>query len=131
AQIVMEYIPNQYIKVLVLEGSLRLSRNGASSDSVVLRPGKMVIMRPDAKRIPDPADVDLEHIVKTSTLVNFPGGDMLPSMALIHAAINDQAKELAKGILLPTNLVIGHGTKVILASNDRLARTFGETALVR
>src|SRR6202140_1240242 len=111
--ILMEYIPNQYIKVLVLEGSLRLSRNGASSDSVVLRSGKMVIMRPDAKRIPDPVDVDLEHIVKTSTLVNFPGGDMLPSMALIRAAINDQVKELAKGILLPTNLVIGHGTRVI------------------
>ena len=90
--IMMEYIPNQYIKVLVLEGSLRLSRNGASGDSVVLRPGKMVIMRPDAKRIPDPVDVDLEHIVKTSTLVNFPGGDLLPSMALIQAAINDQAK---------------------------------------
>jgi hypothetical protein len=129
--IMMEYIPKQYIKVLVLEGSLRLSRNGTSVDSVVLRPGKMVIMQPDAKTIPDPVDVDLKHIVKTSTLVNFPGGDTLPSMPLIRAAINDQAKELAKGVLLPTNLVIGHGTKVILASNDRLARTFGETGLVR
>src|ERR1700730_9093795 len=117
--IMMEYVPQQYIKVLVLEGSLRLSRNGASGDSVVLRPGKMVIMRPDAKKIPDPVDVNLEHIVKTSPLVNFPGGDMLPSMALIRAAINDQAKEVAKGILVPTNLVIGHGTKVILASNDQ------------
>jgi hypothetical protein len=128
--IMMEYIPNQYIKVLVLEGSLRLSRNGASGDSVVLRPGKMVIMRPDAKRIPDPVDVDLEHIVKTSPLINFPGGNMLPSMALIQAAINDQAKELAKGILVPTNLVIGHGTKVILASNDHLAGTVGRAGLV-
>jgi hypothetical protein len=128
--IMMEYIPKQYIKVLVLEGSLRLSRNGASGDSVVLRPGKMVIMRPDAKRIPDPVDVNLEHIVKTSTLVNFPGGDMLPSMPLIQAAINDQAKELAKGVLLPTNLVIGHGTRVILASNDQLAKTVGRAGLV-
>src|ERR1700686_1463662 len=128
--IMMEYIPNQYIKGLVLEGSLRVSRNGASSDSVVLRPGKMVIMRPDAKRIPDPVDVNLEHIVKTSTLVNFPGGNMLPSMALIQAAINDQAKELAKGILVPTNLVIGHGTRVILASNNQLARIVGQAGLV-
>jgi hypothetical protein len=128
--IMMEYIPKQYIKVLVLEGSLRLSRNGASGDSVVLRPGKMVIMRPDANRIPDPVDVNLEHIVKTSPLVNFPGGDTLPSMPLIQAAISDQAKELAKGILVPTNLVIGHGTKVILASNDQLATTFGRVGLV-
>src|SRR5438105_10400271 len=56
--IMMEYKPRQYLKVLVLEGSLRLSRNGSFGDSLVLRPGKMVIIRPDAKRIPDPIDVD-------------------------------------------------------------------------
>src|SRR5437868_8279102 len=123
--IMMEYSPRQYLKVLVLEGSLRLSRNGSFGDSLVLRPGKMVIMRPDAKRIPDPIDVDLAEIVKTSTLVNFPGGNILPSMPLIQVAINDQAKELAKGSLVPTNLVMGHGTKVILASNNQLSKTIG------
>ena len=71
--IMMEYIPGRYIKVLVLEGSLRLSRNGMFGDSLVLRPGKMVIMRPDAKRIPDPVDVDIKHVVKTSTLGQLPG----------------------------------------------------------
>src|SRR6266699_5199230 len=81
--IMMEYSPGQYLKVLVLEGSLRLSRNGSFGNSLVLRPGKMVIMRPDAKTIPDPIDVDLAQIVRTSTLVNFPGG-ILPSMALIQ-----------------------------------------------
>src|SRR5205809_378199 len=110
--IMMEYSPGQYLKVLVLEGSLRLSRNGSFGDSVVLHPGKMVIMRPDAKKIPDPIDVDLAEIVKTSTLVNFPGSDILPSMSLIQAAINDQARELTKGNLVPTNLVMGHGTNV-------------------
>jgi len=119
--IMMEYSPGQYLKVLVLEGSLRLSRNGSFGDSVVLHPGKMVIMRPDAKKIPDPIDVDLAEIVRTSTLVNFPGGNVLPSMPLIQAAISDQAKELAKGTLVPTNLVMGHGTQVVLASNDQLA----------
>src|SRR5437588_3407806 len=123
--IMMEYNPGQYLKVLVLEGSLRLSRNGSFGNSVVLHPGKMVIMRPDAKKIPDPIDVDLAQIVKTSTLVNFPGGAMLPSMPLIQAAMNDQAKELAKGTLVPTNLIMGHGTKVILASNDQLSKTSG------
>ena len=80
----------------------------------------MVIMRPDAKRIPDPIDVDLAEIAKTSTLVNFPGGNILPSMPLIQLPINDQAKELAKGSLVPTNLVMGQGTKVILASKNLL-----------
>src|SRR5437016_1376673 len=128
--ILMEYSPGRYLKVLVLEGSLRLSRNGSFGDSLVLHPGKMVIMRPDAKKIPDPIDVDLAQIVRTSTLVNFPGGNILPSMPLIQAAISDQAKEVAKGILVPTNLVMGHGTKVVLASNDQLAKTIGQVGLL-
>src|SRR5437764_448013 len=128
--IMMEYSPGQYIKVLVLEGSLRLSRNASFGESLVLHAGKMVIMRPDSKKIPDPIDIDLAEIVRTSTLVNFPGGNILPSMPLIQAAINDQAKELAKGTLVPTNLVMGHGTKVILASNDQLAKTVGGTDLL-
>jgi hypothetical protein len=123
--IMMEYSPGKYLKVLVLEGSLRLSRNGSFGDSVVLHPGKMVIMRPDAKKIPDPIDVDLAQIVRTSTLVNFPGSNILPSMPLIQAAINEQAKELAKGTLVPTNLVMGHGTNVVLASSNQLSKTIG------
>ena len=121
--IMMEYIPGSYIKVLVLEGSLRLSRNGTFGDSLLLRPGKMVIMRPDAKKIPDPIDVDLEQIVKTSTLVNFPDEGPLPSMPLMQAAIDEQKKQLAKNDLVPTNLVMGHGTNVIFASNDQLAKS--------
>src|SRR5947208_10269029 len=122
----MEYSAGRYLKVLVLEGSLRLSRNGSFGNSVVLHPGKMVIMRPDAKKIPDPIDVDLAEIVRTSTLVNFPGSNILLSMALIQATISHQAKVVAKGTLVPTNLVMGHGTKVVLASNDQLAKTVGQ-----
>src|SRR3984893_16521953 len=55
--IMMEYVPDRYIKVLVLEGSLRLSRNGRFGDSLVLRSGQMVIMQPDAKKIPEPVNV--------------------------------------------------------------------------
>ena len=128
--IMMEYSPGQYLKVLVLEGSLRLSRNGSFGNSLVLHAGKMVIMRPDAKRIPDPIDIDLAEIVRTSTLVNFPGSKVLPSMPLIQAAITDQAKAVAKGTLVPTNLVMGHGTKVVLASNDQLAKTVGQVGLL-
>src|SRR5256714_6710092 len=126
--IMMEYSPGKYLKVLVLEGSLRLSRNGSFGDSVVLHPGKMVIMRPDAKKIPDPIDIDLAQIVRTSTLINFPGTNILPSMPLIQAAINDQAKELTKGSLVSTNLVMGNGTNVVLASKDQLNKTIGSLA---
>src|ERR1700730_14958527 len=125
--IMMEYVPNQYIKVLVLEGSLRLSRNGLFGDSLVLRPGKMVIMRPDAKKIPDPVDVDLRHIVQTSSLVNFPGAEPFPSTQLIEAAIEQQQQQLASNNLVPTNLVIGQGTNVIVATSDQLAKLTGPT----
>src|SRR5436309_1250360 len=126
--IMMEYSPGQYLKVLVLEGSLRLSRNGSFGESMVLHPGKMVIMRPDAKKIPEPIDVDLAEIVRTSSLINFPGSNILPSMPLIRAAINDQAGELTRGTLVPTNLVIGHGTNVVLTSSDQLTKTTGSLA---
>ncbi len=128
--IMMEYIPARYIKVMVLEGSLRLSRNGLLGDSVVLTAGKMVIMRPDAKNIPEPVNVDLQHVVQTSTLVNFPGAEPLPSTNLIHAAIADQQQQLAKTNLVPTNLVIGKGTNVIVATNDQLAKLTGSTGLL-
>jgi len=120
--IMMEYVPKQYIKVLVLEGSLRLSRNRVFGDSLVLHPGKMVIMRPDAKKIPDPIDVDLQHVVQTSSLVNFPGSEPLPSMSLIQAAIQEQTKQFAKTNLVRTNLVMGHGTNVVVASANQLAQ---------
>jgi hypothetical protein len=126
--IMMEYSPEKYLKVLVLEGRLRLSQNGSFCDSVTLHPGKMVIMRPDAKKIPEPIDVDLAQIVRTSTLVNLPGGNILPSMPVIQAAINDQAKELTKGTLVSTNLVMGSGTNVVLASKDQLSKTIGSLA---
>jgi hypothetical protein len=128
--IMMEYIPTKYIKVLVLEGSLRLSRNGLFGDSVVLTAGKMVIMRPDAKNIPEPVNVDLQHVVQTSTLVNFPGAEPLPSTNLIQAAIANQQQQLAKTNLVPSNLVIGKGTNVIVATNDQLAKLTGTTGLL-
>jgi hypothetical protein len=77
----------------------------------------MVIMQPDSKKIPDPVDVNLEHVVQTSILVNLPGRAPLPSMPLIQTAIGEQKKQLAKGDLVPTNLVM-HGANVIFASID-------------
>ncbi len=120
--IMMEYVPGKHLKVLVLEGSLRLSRNGVFGDSLLLTPGKMVIMPPNAKRIPDPVSVDLAHVVKTSSLVNLPGkkgAARLPSLALIDQEIDRQSHDKTKKELVDTNLVIlGHGTNVMFGSDD-------------
>jgi hypothetical protein len=112
--ILMEHTPGKHIKVLVLEGSLRLSLNGRFGDSVVLRPGAMVLMRPDAKKIPPPVSVDLKKIVHTSSLVNMSkkkDGTSLPSSPLIEKEIAQQAHDKGTKDLVETDVVIhGSGT---------------------
>ena len=120
--IMLEHRPKQSIKVLVLEGSLRLSVNGRFGDSLLLLPGKMVIMPPNAKRVPEPVSVDLKKVMKTSSLVNL-GKDKktaaLPSLPLIEEAIEAQQQQKDRNGLIDTNLVIqGEGSNVVLASND-------------
>jgi len=124
--IMVEHLPKKTIKVAVLEGSLRLSINGQFGDSVLLTPGKMVIMPPNAKRIPDPVTIDLKKLVRTSSLVNMSGGKNkgdkpLPSIGLIDQEIAEQQQGKDDHRLVDTNLVIlGKGTNVLLASNTLL-----------
>jgi len=125
--IMMEYQPKRSLKVLVLEGSLRLSTGGLMGDSLMLLPGKMVIMPPDAKRIPDPVTVDLKKVNNTSKLINMGagknhrGGGHLASANLIEKEIEHQDQERRGGKLIDTNLVIaGQGTNVLLASQSLL-----------
>jgi hypothetical protein len=114
--ILVEHKPKRDIKVLVLEGHLRLSVNGTFGDSVLLQPGNMVIMRPDARRVPDPVTVDLSRVLKTSTLIKMKGakGSGLPSQDKIEKEASIQQSQKGSR-LAETNLVIdGAGTKVLL-----------------
>lgn len=105
--IMVQYTRAKHVKVLVLEGSLRLSVNGTFGDSVLLKAGRMVLMRPDAKRIPAPVAVDLRQVMKTSSLVKMAKkGTDLPSADLIAKEIEKQKPERAKGGLIATNFVI-------------------------
>ena len=123
--IMIEYRPKQNIKVLVLEGSLRLSANGRFGDSVLLEAGKMVIMPANARRIPDPVSVDLKKVMKTSSLVNMGNNKKtaaLPSVPLIEKAIEQQQLQKDRHGLVDTNLVIlGNGSDVILAPDELIS----------
>lgn len=123
ATILIEHLPGGSVKVVVLEGDLRISADGFLGDSIVLTPGKMLITKPDVRRIPDPVDVDLRTLVKTSSLIesaNFQGASEvsvapLPSRPLIERAIERQAGLVKGQRLFPTNLVIlGSGTTVVI-----------------
>jgi hypothetical protein len=128
--IMLEHRRGQHIKVLVLEGSLRLSVNGRFGDSVLLLPGKMVIMPPDAKRIPEPVSVDLAHVMKTSALVKM-GGNSLPSLALIRGEIERQARQIDSRHLVSTGLVLDGRASRGFASTDDVLQTINVSAATR
>ena len=129
--IMMEHLPGKSLKVLVLEGSLRLSPNGRLGEAINLTAGRMIIMDPNAKRLPEPVKVDLRKLVNTSSLINpvaFKAGSkatpaVLPSIALIEKEIALQDKLLKGSELAGTNLVIaGSGTEVVIAPPEKLAQ---------
>jgi hypothetical protein len=135
--IMIEHRPNRTLKVLVLEGSLRLSAQGIGN-SVLIEAGRMVIMNPSSKNIPNPVAVDIKKVMKTSSLVNMGGGKKtaaLPSAHLIAKEIETQEKRKEERTLSDTNLfIIGKGTNVVVASDDLYAslnrNTDVSTALV-
>jgi hypothetical protein len=102
-----------YIKFITLEGVARVYLNNRLGESVLVPAGRMLILAPDATHMPDPVDVDLERLMKTSLLITeFPP---LASQQLIGTEIAKQKEKKANGKLVETNLVIyGRGTVVSL-----------------
>ncbi len=111
--IMLEYHPDAYIKFIVLEGTGRIFRNNRIGQSVLLHAGQMLIVNPNGEGMPDPVDVDLDRLLRTSLLIN--GFRPLPSNDLIAGEIQHQLFEKSGGELVDTNLVIfGRGTAVTL-----------------
>ncbi len=108
-----EYHRDAYSKFIVLEGVARIYLRHRLGESLLLHAGQMIILKPDAKHLPDPVDIDLGRLMKTCLLiVGFPP---LHNEPLIADAIQQQNQEKAKGTLYDTNMVIvGNGTLVSL-----------------
>ena len=113
--VIIEYHSHGYIKFISLEGIARVYLKRRPGESVLVLPGQMLITNPDAKGLPDPVDVDLDRLLKTSRLiVDFPP---LGSKQLITSEIQNQRDEKSRGVLIDTNLVIfGKGTLVSLTN---------------
>src|SRR5438477_2006486 len=114
--VIVEYHSHAYIKFISLEGTARLYLKGRWGESVLVRPGQMLITNPDAKGgLPDPVDVDLERLLKTSLLIiDFPP---LGRQNLIAKESEKQQRAKSKRTLIDTNLVIfGKGTLVSLTN---------------
>lgn len=118
--VMVEYHKNAYAKFITLEGTMRVYLKGRFGESVLIEPGQMLIVKPDATRLPDPVDIDLERLVRTSQLTSPPFGP-LGSEQLMASAQREQLGKKADGTLIDTNLVIfGRGTLVTLADPTSL-----------
>jgi len=103
--LMLEYSPGNpgSVKLIVLEGEVRLSLNGKPGESVVVRSGQMVAIPDNAKSLPNPSDVDLARILRTSRLIN--DGE-LSSMDVILADAELQRELKNRGILLEVNYAL-------------------------
>src|SRR6266700_3054824 len=106
---------NSYYKFIVLEGTARLYLPGRLGESTLVKAGQMIIMRADSKTSPEPVDVDIGKITRSSLLV-IGFSTPLGSEALIAFEKTKQNEQKSSGQLYETNLMIyGGGTSVVLA----------------
>lgn len=112
---IVEFHPHAYLKFIALEETGRLYSKRRWGESVLISPGQMVITNPDASRLADPIDVDLQRLLRTSLLITeFPP---LGSKDLIAKESERQQRAKSKKHLVDTNLVIfGKGTVVSLTN---------------
>jgi len=111
--IMLEFHKNSYIKFIVLEGTGRIFIPNHLGESVLVHAGQMLITKPNAKSLPNPVDVDIRKLMKTSRLIR--GFGKMGSEDLIAQTEADQDEERENGDLYETNLAIyGAGTNVIL-----------------
>ena len=104
-----------YVKVLVLEGTVRCYLTNRLGESLLLQPGQILIAKPDVTALPEPADFDIAREMKTCLLVR--EFQPLPSQRRIESEEQKQLKLIAKGTYIPSNLVIfGRGTQVTVVS---------------
>ncbi len=128
ATILVEHLPAQSVKIVVLAGDLRVCVAGFLGDSIVIPPGKMLITAPEVKRLPDPVDVDLSTLVKTSALIDAgtfsAGAAPLASLPRIEREILRQAGFFKVKRLIPTNLaIVGSGTSVVIPGQEGAGAT--------
>lgn len=121
--VIFEYMPDNYVKAIVIEGSVDIFENAHPSIFRTITAGQMIIMPPNAKTIPNPVDVDLKRLLRTSKLLNFKNlGSNHPNTDHIYKAIKHQQSEIQSGDLQNCNLVIpGQGTIVNLVTDSFLA----------
>ncbi len=115
--VLFEYLPGGFIKLIVVEGSVDLYFTNKPGRFKTANAGQMILMQEKSTVIPDPVDIDLGRLLKTSKLIS--ADDLtMPNNREVQQALRLQKKELGKGGLVSSNLLIpGRGTMVTLTGN--------------
>ncbi len=100
-----------YIKLLLLEGEVRVTLPGYLGESVVMEPGQIMIINPKATTLPGAVFFNIARTARTCRLLkDFPP---LRGENLIAEEARKQANLTKKGDYVSSNLVIfGRGTQV-------------------
>jgi ferric-dicitrate binding protein FerR (iron transport regulator) len=124
---IIERHANFYIKVLVLEGTVRCYLTNRLGESLLLQPGQILITKPDVTALPDPAHFDIARVMKTCLLVR--EFQPLLSQRSIESEEQKQVNLMAKGTYIPSNLVIfGRGTLVSVVNSTPTPHPKPETS---
>ena len=128
ATTMVDFTPSNYTKFIVLDGEAKAFINNRFGEWLVMGSGKMLLLPPGSRNLPEPVDVNLQQLIQTSTLVNLRGDDrkgpdVSPlNISSINDAASDQQKTLLSGNLIKTNLVMLSGSQLLIAS-DALLQT--------
>ncbi len=119
--VMMEYDPNGFVKIIVIEGDVDVFLNNKPSELRTITAGDMLITNPNAASLPAPVQVDLQRLRRTSKLMNSKDFSALGNDKQMEDALNQQKQKKAKGELLETAYMVeGRGTSVTLSSEARL-----------
>jgi hypothetical protein len=119
--VLLEFTPDGFVKIIVVEGEVDVSLNERRNQFRTLAAGDMWISRTQDKTgLPLPVQVDLERLKKTSKLLSDKEFPPLGNQKQMKGALEDQAKKKQDGELIDTAFVIdGRGRNVTLFDGDR------------
>lgn len=126
--ILMEFMPDGFIKIIVIEGEVDVSMNERRNQFRTLTSGDMWISKAnDKNHLPMPVQVDLERLKKSSKLLSEKEFGPLGNKKQMAAALKDQGDRKDSGELVDTAFQIqGRGRKVGMLLGNRQHIPLGE-----
>src|SRR5438045_8846832 len=83
-----------YVKLLVLEGTVRCYLTNRLGESLLVQPGQILITKPGVTSLPEPADFDIAREMKTCLLVR--EFQPLPTQRRIESEEQKQLNQIDK-----------------------------------